>query len=163
LQQRTIVGGLGKRGMEGCIRYARHSLLFQFFFLLLKDGFQAEQILTVRAFRCQSRDRRFDEQSEFENILKGEMMQGLSKIFRFSAGDEVSRTLAAHNQTSELHHSKSFAKRRPAHMHTFGESALGRQAVAWFQPALIQQAREANYHLFVDRSPFGFRQCSPPI
>src|SRR5207253_11219237 len=123
-----------------------------------QDGFQAEQTLTVRAFRSQSRDRRFEEQSEFENIWKGEMMQGLSKIFRLSAGDEVSRTLAAHNQTSELHHSKSFAKRRAAHVHAFGESALWRQAIAGFQPALMHQARKPNHHLFVDRSPFGFRQ-----
>ena len=149
--------------MEGLIRQTRHSLFIHFFFLLLKDRFQAEQILTIRALRCQSRDRRLDEQSELENVLKGKMMQRLSQIFRLSTSNKIPGALAAHNQTPKLHHTKGFAKRRPAHPHTLGESALRRQAVTRFQPALVQQACQANNHLFISRSPFGFCQRSPPI
>src|SRR5215471_21522799 len=112
--------------MEGGIRHTRHPLLLQFSFLLLKNGFQAEEIVTARAFRGQSGNRRLNQQTEFENVLKGEMMQGISELFRPSTGNEASRTAAAHDQPLQLHRTKSFANRRAAYADTFGESTLRR-------------------------------------
>src|SRR5207249_6666534 len=45
---------------------------------------------------------------------------------------------------------------------TFGESALGGQAVTRFQPALLQQAGKPNHDLFVNGSLLGFRHITLP-
>src|ERR1051326_1792100 len=97
LQQRPIVSGFRKRRMKSGIRRTRYPFFPQFAFLLLKDGFQAEQILAICTLRRQSCDRRFDKQTKLENILKREMMQCICKIFRRSSGNETAGAVAAHN------------------------------------------------------------------
>src|SRR5207244_4847353 len=115
--------------MKSRVCRASHALFLQFTFLLLKNGFQANEILASRAFCRQSRDRRFDKQAELENVMKREVVQRVCQFFRPAAGHEASRAMAADDQSLQLHRPKSLANRRPAGKQTFGESKLRGRAV----------------------------------
>src|SRR5207249_7439671 len=123
--------------MKSGVCRASHAIFLHFTYLLLKNRFQANQILASRAFRRQSRDRRFDKQAELENVMKREVVQRVCQFLRPAAGNEASRAVAAHDQPLQLHRPKSLANRRPADTQTSGQSTLRGQAVTWFQPALL--------------------------
>src|SRR2546426_12841526 len=100
--------------MKSSIRRTRHPLFLQFAFLLLKDCFQAAEILSSRAFCRQSCDRRFDKQAKFENILKSEIVQRVRQFFGLATRNKAAGAAPAHDQSFQLHRPESFANRWPA-------------------------------------------------
>src|SRR6266704_4311042 len=88
----------------------------EFLFLQPQNRLQPRNILSSRTLGSQGRYGRLDEQSQLKDVLERQVMKRQGQILCVAARNEVAGAPPADGKALQLHHTKRFSQRRPAHV-----------------------------------------------
>src|SRR5574341_472684 len=116
--------------MEGRVHFGTTCTLLNLSFLLLKNCLETGDIFWTGASSGQGSDGWIEEHSQFENILKREVLEVVDEPFCRAISNKSTGAEPALDEGLQFHYAQCFTESSTAYLQAFCEFSLRRKTVA---------------------------------